>query len=128
MDLKTLFHNPEELTDKELKVLRDKLRFSHTMPMLSAAISGFSMYLLDQHVWRKGHSWFRIGSLAAVGYMVGVYGTHNVRNSMARDFDPEIVEAFDKRYLNTVLNSTGFGNNYVSIMDSSEEMILKKPY
>jgi len=31
----------------------------------------------------------------------------------------DIVQAFDKRYTSTVLNTTGFGSNYVSIRDYS---------
>lgn len=128
MDLKTLFHNPEELTNDDLRHLHDKIRFQHFMPRTSALFSGFAMYLLDRHILRRGHSWLRIGGVAAAGYIIGVYATDNVVNSLNKEFDEDIIQAFDQRYLKYALNSTGFGNNYVSIAELAEDTSYKKPY
>lgn len=98
------------------------------MPRMCALFGGFSIYLLDQHILRRGYSWFRIGGVAALSFVIGVYGTHHVQSSLRREHDQEILLAFDKRYMQYVLNSTGFGTNYLSIMDNSEESVYKKPY
>lgn len=78
MDLKTLFHNPEELSDDELLLLREKLSMSNSIPRVSAVFGGLTMYLLDRHILRKGHSWLRIGGAAAAAFVLGAYGTHEV--------------------------------------------------
>ena len=47
---------------------------------------------------------------------------------LPRSFDNDIMNAFDARYMKTVLNATGFNSNYVSASDHTKEPILKKPY
>lgn len=70
----------------------------------------------------------RLGAGAALGFLIGVQGANQVQTSFTKSMDEDILQAFDQRYINTVLNSTGFGNNYVSISDNAVEMTLKKPY
>lgn len=38
------------------------------------------------------------------------------------------MKAFDQKYMNTVLNATGLGNNSVNIGDYSATHEFKKPY
>jgi hypothetical protein len=45
-----------------------------------------------------------------------------------KKYDNDLVTAFDRKYLNTVLNTTGFGNNSVNARDYADNHHLKKPY
>lgn len=129
MDLKVLFHNPEELSDAELRHLAEKIALQRTMPWISAAISGFGMYLLDGAFLKRTVCLKRTGAAALVGFALGAYSSYNVSTSIERiRNDSEIVNAFDRKYMNTVLNTTGFGSNYVSVRDYSDTTAFKKPY
>ena len=130
MDLKVLFHNPEELTDAELAFLRDKIRMQRSMPWLTAFFGGFGVYFLDRGVIRRSHDIKRVAAGALVGFILGAYGSYQVGLPAPgeRQFDREIIGAYEKRYVNTVLNATGFGSNYVSTRDYGENYSLKKPY
>jgi hypothetical protein len=70
----------------------------------------------------------RVLGAAALGFVIGVNATSYVQTTIHKDFDRDIIAAFDKRFATTVLNSTGFGDNYVNRADNSEEMLFKKPY
>ena len=128
MDLKVLFHNPEELSDQELHHLRMKIQFQHSMPWLSAFFGGFSLYLLDVGVLRRNHNLKSVAVGALGGFLLGAYSSYQVRTSLPRPLDNDIINAFDKKYMNTVLNTTGFGSNYVSSKDYSNVTTLRKPY
>jgi hypothetical protein len=128
MDLKVLFHNPHDLTDQELYQLRKKIKRQYTMPYTAALFGGFGAYLFDNVYLRKSHSWARVGTGALLGFAIGAYSSYQVASSVERKFDSEIINAFDKKYLDTVLNATGFGSNYLSVKDYSETQTLKKPY
>jgi hypothetical protein len=60
--------------------------------------------------------------------MIGAYGSTQNISALNKPFDTQILDAFDQKYVNRVLNATGFGTNYVSTRDLSEESIMKKPY
>ena len=47
MDLKTLFHNPEDLDDADLYVLRRKIQFQQYSPYWGALFTGLSMRIFD---------------------------------------------------------------------------------
>ena len=100
------------------------------MPYYTAAIFGFASYIYDSAVVRRNCSWARVGLLAAGGFLVGAQGSYQVQTTFPKDrkVDREIVEAFDRRYMTTVLNATGFGSNYVSPKDLGNSTSLKKPY
>ena len=53
MDLKVLFHNPEELTDDELALARQKITFQRSMPWVTAVFGGFSVFLLERAILRR---------------------------------------------------------------------------
>jgi hypothetical protein len=130
MDYKLLFHNPEDLSDMELKHMRSKIRLQRTLPYYTAAIFGFASYLYDSALLRRNFAWTRIGALATFGFIVGAQASYQVQTTFPKDrkVDKEIIEAFDRRYMTTVLNATGFGSNYVSPKDFGNSTSLKKPY
>ena len=71
----------------------------------------------------------RIVAGAVLGFALGAYSSYHLETTIKRvESDAEIITAFDIRYMNTVLNSTGFGSNYVSIKDYSDAQNMKKPY
>lgn len=119
MDLKVLFHNPEDLSDDELKHLRKKIQQQRSMPWISAFIGGFSLYLFDEAFIRRHYCYKRIAVGALVVFAFGAHASYQVPTSITRKLDTDIVNAFDRRYMNAVLNSTGFGTNYVSSRDYS---------
>jgi hypothetical protein len=47
MDLKQLFHHPEDLDDSELNVLRDKIRMQQYMPYYGAFFSALAWRVVD---------------------------------------------------------------------------------
>ena len=130
MDYKLLFHNPEDLSDQELDLMRFKIRLQRTLPYYTAAIFGFASYLFDSVLMKRNFTWARIGVFGAVGFLIGAHGSYGVQTTLPRDrvVDKEIINAFDQRYMTTVLNATGFGSNYVSPKDFGDSTSLKKPY
>ncbi len=94
---------------------------------------GLSVFLLERAVLRRAYftkSYLALGLLG--GYALGAYSVQNDRLELTpRDkkvFDKDIVNAFERKYLNTVLNATGFGNNSVNVRDYADTHHLKKPY
>ena len=72
MDLKVLFHNPEQLSDDELMLAREKIRFQRSMPWLAAVFGGFSVYVLERAVMRRHKAtipYLAVGALA--GFWLG---------------------------------------------------------
>ena len=129
MDLKVLFHNPEDLNDRELFKLQQQIKTQRALPKVTAFIGGFAVYVLDAAVLKRQFCRNRIIAGAVAGFALGAYSSLHVQTTIKRvEKDAEIISAFDIRYMNTVLNSTGFGSNYVSIKDYSDAQNMKKPY
>ena len=128
MDLKVLFHNPDELTNEELRELRLSIRQRRMMFFSTPVIFGLGAFLLDTAILRRTYCYKRIALGASLGFLVAFYAQDNVQSVVPRTFDPEIINAFEKRYLTTALNATGFGSNYVSAKDYSDTTTFKKPY
>ena len=129
MDLKVLFHNPESLTDEELLIVREKVARQYYVPKLTGLIGGFAVYALEAAVLKRAWCRKRVAVGAVAGYLIGGFSTYNYVNSVPRlEGEKDFVQAFDKRYVATVLNTTGFGSNHVSIRDYSDASGLKKPY
>ena len=75
-DLKTLFHNPDSLTDEELKQLRTKLRCQMATPYLSAAFTGALFYVCSNTFFYTGFLPMRqqiprVGVVALAGFIFG---------------------------------------------------------
>ena len=132
MDLKVLFHNPEELTDDELALVREKIRFQRSMPWITAFFGGVSVLLFERAILRKTRA---TNAFIAAGALAGFWlGNTSAANGLEqtdyerRTHDTEIYNAFDRKYMNSVLNATGFGNNHINIRDYSDTHAYKKPY
>ena len=54
MDLKQLFHNPDDLDDSELWVCRTKIGNQMWMPYYSAIFLGLGMKVIDSTVFKRG--------------------------------------------------------------------------
>lgn len=81
MDYKLLFHNPEELSDLELKLLRQKIQLQRSLPYYTAGIFGFASYLFDSAILKKKYSWTRIGAFGFVGFVIGAHATYHVHTT-----------------------------------------------
>jgi hypothetical protein len=77
MDLKTLFHNPDSLTDDELKTISKKLRFQRMLPFACAGIGAVSIFLLQSVVLKRyvGYSHIMLG--LAGGFGLGAHFAHS---------------------------------------------------
>lgn len=123
MDLKQLFHHPEDLDDSELAVLRDKIRFQQSLPYWSALFMGLSMRIVSPSCQPA-----RIGVAAAFGFWVGASSASTVTSNLWRRFDKDITRAFDERYMTRTLNLAGLGSNYTSEKDNEDYSDFSKPY
>jgi len=79
------------------------------MPWFSAGISGFGMYVLDNKILRRFSDWKRIAVAASAGFVIGAIGSYKVTSTLPRKLDNEIINAFEVRYAQNVLNISGLG-------------------
>ena len=129
MDFKVLFHDPDHLTDKELVTLTKKIRVAQSLPVTTSAFLALSMYLFDVKMIRRHHDWKRVIAAGALGYALGCYGSErNTLPIQTRKFDEDIINAYEQRYAESVLNHTGFGSNYIGAKDFADVGGVKKPY
>lgn len=128
MDLKQVFHNPADLDDSELSVMRTKIRTQMWMPYYGALFAGLTLRILDAQLLKKGACPMRIGAAAILGYSLGAYGAGRLSSTLHRSFDSDITQAFDKRFLNQALNVSGLGSNYTSIRQNEDYHDYSKPY
>ena len=137
-DLQTLFHNPECLSDKDLKSMYWKMRMQSTFPYVSAAIAGGAMFFMDTAILRKSMCQKRIGVMAfggfmmgtALAYSVGGSSTNNYSDAAKDNFDKDIMGAFEERYVAKSLNAAGYGSNALNMGSHTKEpnARYKKPY
>lgn len=71
MDLKQLFHHPEDLDDAELNVLRDKIRMQQFMPYWGAGFAVLGMRVFDSQVFARRSCPRYLTAAAIVGYCIG---------------------------------------------------------
>ena len=129
MDTKTLFHDPDDLSDEELKSLRFKLTTQRQMPYFAAAFTAMSFHVLHSQMFRTGVLPVRITIAAAAGFMLGGYGAHSVNGSiLPRKFDKDIMLAFEQRFLKHSLNVAGYNNNSISLRNNFDYAGQVKPY
>lgn len=82
MDLKVLFHNPEQLSEEDLAHLRQKITLQRSMPWTGAFLGGFAMYFLDTAILKRTACTKRIAALSLVGFILGAYSSYQVRTSL----------------------------------------------
>ena len=137
-DLQILFHNPEALSDRDLKQMRMRMRLQRIFPYCSAGAFGGAMYFLDTSILRRSMCFMRIGALAAGGFLCGATYSYRVNmkslssysGEAQENFDSDIVGAFENKYVQRSLNAAGYGNNALTLASHSKELsaIYKKPY
>ena len=133
-DLKTLFHNPDSLSDEELKQLRTKLRVQMATPYISAAFSGAFYHVCSSQFYAATHSSLRqtlprVGVVALAGFMFGGLAASQMdRSVLKRPVDTDILHAFEERYIKSSLNVAGYNNNYISSRSNADNTTFSKPY
>ena len=133
-DLKTLFHDPDSLTDEELKALRSKLRWQMATPYISAAFTGAFYHVCSHQFFYSGVLPLRrqlppVVLASFAGFMFGGYAaSHMGRSVLNRPVDRDILIAFEERYMKNSLNVAGYNNNYISSHSSADNTEFEKPY
>ena len=96
---------------------------------MAAGFLGLTSSILDVHMFRKAAVCRQQALLAAgAGFIMGLYVADNMSSMLKwRTFDPEIVMAYDQRYLQKSLNAAGYHNNWVSFSHSRNNP-FPKPY
>lgn len=99
-DLKTLFHNPDELSQSDLYMLRKKISLQRNLPVFGFFTFGFTMPLFYYQFVGKSPSTLAILGVAAIGYGLGANASQTTfANSTKRRFDRDISSAFDERFM-----------------------------
>ena len=137
-DLQVLFHNPEALSDRDLKSMKMRMRLQRLFPYCTAGAFGGAMFFLDTSIFRRSMCYMRIGALAFTGFIVGATYSYNVNlkslsgysEEAQENFDPEILNAFENKYVQRSLNAAGYGNNALNLASHTKEIsaFSKKPY
>lgn len=99
MDLKQLFHHPEDLDDAELNILRDKIRMQQYMPYYGAIFSTLAWRVVDSQIFMKKSCPRYLAAAAVLGFCIGAQGANTLHSSLWRGFDGDIQRAFDQRFM-----------------------------
>jgi hypothetical protein len=65
---------------------------------------------------------------AAVGFIIGANGANAYNGVLHRNFDREIVNAFDLRFIKHSLNVAGLTSNHTSFAQNEDNHNFSKPY
>jgi len=90
-----LFHNPEDLSDSELKSLQLALRIQAYKPRIGLLLGVSGMYLLDTAVLKRSFCFKRLAVAGVLGYTFGGYLASQQGTVISRNFDIEILNAFE---------------------------------
>ena len=128
MDTKALFHNPSALTDGELKTMQRKLNTQRFMPLMTTAFLAGASVSFDTYILRSAVCKYRLVGGAMAGYVMGAVIVNGTQNWLThRNWDCDIMNAYDRRWMNKALTAGGFGNNWVHT-SQSENNPSPKPY
>ena len=128
MDLKQLFHHPEELNDAELAQLRSKIRFQNSLPYCGGLFGGLFALVLEANFFNASGRPLRILGATAFGIYIGATGANSLGTTVKREYDSDIMKAFEQRYMTRALNVAGWNSNYTSMKDNEDTPKLNKPY
>ena len=78
MDLKVLFHTPDDLNDNDLYVLRAKIKIQRWLAYGGAAFGGCAWAILESNVLKRARSWPLVGAAAVGGFVIGGIGAYQV--------------------------------------------------
>lgn len=122
IDFKALYHNPDELTRDELRLLRRKIQMQMMMPWFCGVSSAATMF-----AFRAGRlTPVMMASTFVAGYYIGKFGATSTSN-MIVSRDEDIMRAWDKRQIRQVFAVSGLNSNYTSLQHN-EEMITPRVY
>ena len=138
-DFQTLFHNPESLTDGDLKKIFWKMKMQSYFPYLTAGLGGAAMFYADTAIFKRSMCFMRIGVMSLGGFMLGGTLSYSLMSnkspsryseSAETNFDPEIISAFENKYVERSLNAAGYGSNALNMGSHTKEQnaMYKKPY
>lgn len=128
-ELKQLFHSPEELSDKELDILRVKLQNMRRVPKFSAAFGVLGAACFQSVILRRNPTAAMLGLGAVAGYAFGGYGASSMTGSMLmRPFEYDILIAQEQRQQRRVMNLAGYGQDYITGANNELNKSYDKPY
>ena len=115
-DTRTLFHTPDQLSDADLSVMRNKLRQQRLLPFVSAAVGGVAVVGLQSAVLRRPvqQSVVALGALA--GYTGGAYQTNYFSCRLNKQYNMPVLNARDQRYVKIASNKMGQGSEGIDPM------------
>ena len=99
IELKQLFHNPEEMSDAELDIMRVKLQNMRRVPKIAFGMGFMSMVAADVVILRRNPMMARamlggLASYACAGYGISMDST-KANNVLNRKFDLDILIAHE---------------------------------
>ena len=120
------------LSDSDVKKVHWKIRQIKFMPYFFAGLGGAAMFALDTQYLKRAVCFKRIGVFAAAGYVYGLNNGYSFAGVRKGNFesDPDIIKAFESKYVNFSLNAAGYGNNALNMSSHTKEAMAayKKPY
>ena len=115
MDLKTLYHNPDEFSDEELAKIRSTIRAQQRMPWFCAAFSSLGFYATYNSLYRRVPRGSVVALAAVAGWSIGCLGASSFGTLLhGHGYDQDILRAFEQRQLQLALNISGRGSMHVS--------------
>jgi hypothetical protein len=129
MDSKTLFHNPESLTDDDLAAIRSKLWYQRRSAQAGALGGGFFMYVMQMAVLKRvSPSIGQICFASFAGYLIAANGVNSSVSMIQSKLDRDITHAFDQRQLRGALAVSGLLTHHTSYANSEDNNDFSKPY
>ena len=129
IELKQLFHNPEEMSDAELDIMRVKLQNQRRLPKIAAGMGFVGAVAFDVVLLRRNPVMARamLGGLAS--YALAGYGTGmETKNVLKREFDTDILIAHEYRQMSRFMNLSGYGQNWIHRSHNPDGNTWEKPY
>ena len=128
LELKTLFHSPDELADDELVALQRRLQVQRVVPKVTAVAGLIGTVALETLVLKRPNSILRVTAGTLGSYALGGQLAAEMNSRvLPQAIDAEIVFAQETRQVSKVLNMTGYGSNHIS-GDTGLNKNFSKPY
>ena len=133
-DLQTLFHNPESLSDKDLKAIKTKIFSQRLTPFIFGSSFLGLQWFYQSNILRKKYCNITGAGVFLFGYALGGMYSYKMASGSLKgydaDMDSDILNAFEHRYVQKSLNAAGYGNNALNMASHTKEASAryKKPY
>ena len=100
-EMQVLFHNPESLSDADLRAVRQKLRFHNFMQLGMGGVATLgAMRFTRCNMTLAG---VFVGSYIASDFLARCFN-NTLPWALSEPRDQQIIRAFDQRYVNKTLN------------------------